>query len=117
MLRVATATILFAACPAMAQSPAACTPIKFAPHASSAIVSGTVGSEPPFPCYTLTTGNGQIAALKFVKTNRNMFFTIDGVVDDRDAYTFKTVARTYSFSVFQNLRSTPDPFSLMVSVK
>ncbi|HEX3993343.1 MAG TPA: hypothetical protein VHX39_19385 [Acetobacteraceae bacterium] len=45
-----------------------------------------------------------------------MAFSIYDVVDDRDAYTFKTEAKTYKFTVFQTLRSTPDPFTLLVSV-
>ena len=117
MMRGAIAALFLAAFPAMAQQPANCSPIHFVRGASSVTLSGIVGSDEPFPCYTLATGNGQTATFKFTKTNGNMAFTIDGMVDDRDAYTFKTVARTYKFSVFQAMRSTPAPFSLMVSVR
>jgi hypothetical protein len=90
MLRVAISIFLLAAVPAMAESPAKCTPIRFAKGASSATLTATVGSDEPWPCYTLATGSGQTATLKFTKTNWNMAFTIDGLVDDRDSYAFKT---------------------------
>jgi len=118
MSRVLTiAWTLLGITPAFAQQPTTCTPIHFARGTSSASLSGRVGSDEPFPCYTLATGRGQTATLKFTRTNGNMAFTIDDVVDDRDSYSFKTAARTYKFTVFQTLRSTPDAFTLMVSVK
>ena len=92
-------------------------PIHFARGQSFATVRGAVGSDEPFPCYTLDTGKGQTATLKFTKTNGNMAFSIYGLVDDRDSYSFKTEAKTYKFVVFQNMRATPDPFALMVSVR
>ena len=46
-----------------------------------------------------------------------MDFSIYGLVDDRDSYSFTAEAKTYKFIVFQTLRSTPAPFALMVSVK
>jgi hypothetical protein len=117
MSRILTiAWTLLGITPAFAQQPTHCTPIHFTRGTSSASLSGRVGSDEPFPCYTLATGRGQTATLKFTKTNGNMVFSIDGVVDDRDAYSFKTEAKTYKFTVFQTLRSTPDPFVLMVSV-
>ena len=117
MKLVAFAALLLATSPAMAQAAENCTRLAFPKGASSTTVSGSVGSDEPFPCYTLSTGNGQTALLKFTKTNGNMAFTIDGLIDDRDNYSFKTTARTYKFWIFQTLRSTPDPFTLMVSVK
>ena len=110
------AMLLLAASSAMAQAPTGCIAIKFAKGASSTTVSGIVGSDEPFPCYTLATGNGQTASLKFTKTNGNMAFTIEDLVDDRDSYSFKTLAKVYRFSIFQTLRSTPAPFTLLVSV-
>ncbi len=46
-----------------------------------------------------------------------MAFSIDGVVDDRDAFSFSTEVKTYKFEVFQTLRSPPAPFALDVTVK
>lgn len=122
MKTVAAALLLLAALsPAGAQAPspagARCTAIHFARGASSAQVSGVVGSDEPFPCYTLATGNGQTASLKFTRTNGNMAFSIDDLADDRDAFEFKTAAKTYRFTVFQTLRAPPGPYTLMVSVR
>ena len=118
MLRLALSlAIALVSLPALAQEPTNCKPIHFAPGAFSATVSGSVGSDGPFPCYTLATGKGQTATFKFTKTNGNMAFSIYGLVDDRDAYTFKTQAKTYKFIVFQTLRSLPAPYALVVAVR
>ena len=101
---------------AMAQQPTNCTAVQFPRGAFSTTVSGSVGSDEPFPCYTLSTGNGQTATLKFTRTNRNMAFTIYDVVDDRDSYTFRTQAKIYKLIVFQTLRAVPAPFTLALSV-
>ena len=74
MTRTAIATMLLVAYPALAQEPTNCIPIHFTKGASSTTVSGTVGSDEPFPCYTLETGGGQTATLRFRKTNGNMAF-------------------------------------------
>jgi hypothetical protein len=112
------ATLLVGGSAALAQEPTNCTPIHFATGQSSATVRGSVGSsDEPIPCYTLATGKGQTATFKFTKTNGNMAFSIYGLVDDRDSYSFTAEAKTYKFIVFQTLRSTPAPFALMVSVK
>ena len=114
---ILAAMLLLGGSAALAQEPTNCTPIQFARGQSSATVKGSVGSDEPFPCYTLATGKGQMATLKFGRTNGNMAFSIYGLVDDRDSYSFITAARTYKFVVFQTLRSTPSPFALTVSVK
>ena len=103
--------------PAYAQEPTNCTPIHFVRGQSSATVKGVVGSDEPFPCYALVTGKGQTATFGFTKTNGNMAFSIYGLVDDRDSYSFKTEANTYKFIVVQNMRALPEPFALMISVK
>jgi hypothetical protein len=114
---ILAATLLPGVSAALAREPTNCMAIHFATGRSSATVRGSVGStDEPFPCYTLATGKGQTATLKFTKTNGNMAFTIYGLVDDQDGYSFKTEAKTYKFIVFQTLRSTPDPFALQVSV-
>ncbi|WP_158933197.1 hypothetical protein [Acidisphaera sp. S103] len=115
MFRIVSAGLILLASPAFADEP--CTPIHFARGATFAVVSGTAGTDGPSPCYTLQTGKGQIATLKFTKTDGNMAFTIEGLVDDRDDYTFKTEAKTYTFGVFPTLRSNPTPFSLRVEVR
>ncbi len=117
---VLTAMLLLQGASTFAQESTKCIPIHFGKGASSALIRGSAGSSDfseANPCYTLGTGKGQTATLKFTKTNGNMAFTVEGLVDDRDSYSFKTEAKTYRFSVFQTLRSTPDPFELMVSVQ
>ncbi len=118
MIRPTLAAALFlAGSSALAQQPASCTPVRFATGQSSATISGAVGSDGLFPCYTLAAGIGQTATFRFTKTNGNMAFSIDGLVDDRDSYSFRTDAKTYKFTVFQTMRAAPAPFALMVSVK
>jgi hypothetical protein len=111
------AMLLLGGSAALAQEPTNCTPIRFARGQSSATVNGSVGSDEPFPCYTLATGKGQTATFKFDRTNGNMAFSIYGLVDDRDSYSFNTAARNYKFIVFQTMRAAPSPFALTVSVK
>ena len=55
--------------------------------------------------------------MSMVSGNGNMAFTIYGLVDDRDSYSFRTEEKTYKFIVFQTLRASPRSFALMVSVK
>jgi hypothetical protein len=111
------ATLLLGPVAALAQMPTNCTPIHFARGQSSTTLTGTAGSDEPFPCYTLTTDPNQTAHLKFTKTDGNMAFTIDGLVDDRDDFSFRTDAKTYKFIVFQTLKALPWPYALTVSVK
>lgn len=81
-----------------------CIPISFAPGHSSAIVKGIAPFGPPFACYIVTAGRGQTATIKLTRSNGNMGFNVDGVVDDRDNYSFKTEARTYKLEVYQITR-------------
>jgi hypothetical protein len=81
-----------------------CIPIAFAPGHSTAIVKGIAPFGPPFACYTVAAGLGQTATIKLTRSNGNMAFNIDGVVDNRDNYSFKTEARTYKIDVYQITR-------------
>ncbi|MEL6317634.1 MAG: hypothetical protein AAFR16_08370 [Pseudomonadota bacterium] len=80
-----------------------CKAIKFAPGTVSAEVRGVAPAE-GVRCYTLRTGAGQTAALR-VTEGRNTAFSIEGLVDARDAYTFRTEAKTYRILVLQVLRA------------
>jgi hypothetical protein len=97
----------------------ACTPVQFAHGAYSATVKGTARSDEHFDCFTLATGKGQTATLKLIEGPKDdAAFTVDGLVDDRDSYTFKTEAKTYTISVFRTFAREPDePFTLQVSVR
>ena len=98
---------------------AACSPIRFAPGASSAIVKGIARSDDSTTCFTLATGRGQTATFKMIEGPKDdAAFTIEGVVDDHDSYTFKTEAKTYTINVFRTFAREPDePFTMQVSVK
>jgi hypothetical protein len=117
MLRVAVAMAVLAAPPAFAQGSSTCKVVKFDENASAATVSGTVGSEPPYPCYKIFIDADRTATFQFTQTNGNMAFSIFNVADDRDSYSFNAAAKTYKFIVFQNADAPPDPFTLTVSVK
>jgi hypothetical protein len=108
------AVALAVARPAMADAP--CTPIHFAAGQFSAIVHGMAPAS-NVACYSMDTGNGQQATLKIVK-GANTVFTIDGVIDAQDSYSFKTDKKTYIILIGQLMRSeTPEAFDLDVMVK
>lgn len=96
-----------------------CKPIQFTRGASSTTVSGTASnSEAPATCYTITTGKGQTARVRLTRKGSDTAFTIPGVVDNREDYSFPTAARTYRIDVYRTLRATPPgPFTLQVSVR
>ena len=71
-------------------------------------------------CYTLTTANGQTATLTIITTSPNddTAFTIPGVVDNQQNYSFKTEAKTYTIAVYLTFARQPDrPFTMRVTVK
>ena len=80
---------------------------------------GTVqGIAPPdnVVCYEMTTGAGQTAILEI--TGKNIFFSIEGIVDAQDKYSFTTEKKTYRILVGQLMRSvTNQSFVLAVSIK
>jgi hypothetical protein len=101
-----------------------CTPIHFALgdialDASTATFRGTARSDPPFACYTLTTGPRQTATVGILQRSKgDIAFNIEGLVDSRDSYTFKTEAKTYKIDVYRTFARRPDqPFTMQVSVK
>jgi hypothetical protein len=77
-------------------------------------------NEGPSACYTLTARTGQTAVFTIVKTSRDddTAFTIQDVADNRDNYTFKTEAKTYTIGVYLTFRAVAArPFTMRVSVK
>lgn len=92
-----------------------CTEIRFARGASSAEVTGSAPADGVI-CYALSTGAGQQARLRVLEGN-NTIFTIEGLVDAQNDYSFRTKARTYRILVGQLMRAARDqPFRLHVSV-
>ena len=96
-----------------------CTPIRFASGRTSATIRGIASSESP-ACYALTTRAGQTASVNIMPQSRNddTAFSIEGVIDDRDRYSFRTQAATYKILVFLTFaRQPPRPFAMQVSVR
>ena len=93
-----------------------CKPIHFAAGERSTTVKGSAPAE-GVVCYSIGTGADQTATLK-VTSGDNTVFTIDGLVDAQDSYTFKTERKTYKVLVGQLMRSaSAEKFSLDVVVK
>ena len=109
---LAASCLVIVAGPAQAQS---CQPIQFERGTYSGTVSGTAPPE-DVVCYEVSTGAAQRAEVS-VK-GRNVIFSIVGVVDAQDRYSFTTEKKTYRILVGQLMRSiTDEPFSLTVSVR
>ncbi|MFY9975313.1 MAG: hypothetical protein WAK53_13720 [Chromatiaceae bacterium] len=91
-----------------------CETIRFK-HGES---SGTVtGMAPPddVVCYQMSTVAGQQANVTIKGTN--CIFSIEGVVDAQDRYSFTTEKKTYKINVGQLMRAVaPERFTLSVSV-
>jgi hypothetical protein len=107
---------LFASPAAHAQQK--CTPIHLTQEQSSSIVKGVAAND-PLACYSLTARSGQTVTLSIVKQSSkdDTAFTIPGVVDNQDKYTFKTEAKTYQIFVYLTFaRQPPRPFSMQVTV-
>jgi hypothetical protein len=100
-----------------------CIPIHFAPGAWSATVRGiaqSMDTPDSGSCYTLTTAKGQTATLTIITTSPNddTAFTIPGVVDNQQNYSFKTEAKSYTIGVYLTFARQPDrPFTMRVTVK
>jgi hypothetical protein len=94
----------------------ACQPIRFEPGHNSTTLLGSAPAN-DVVCYVMTTGRGQTATLKVVSGD-NTIFSIDGMVDAQDSYSFKTERKTYRIQVGQLMRAdAPEAFAIDVSVK
>ncbi len=92
-----------------------CKEIRFASGKSSAVVSGRVIEASPM-CLTFSTGAGQTARLDQSGSD-NACFTIEGVVDCQESYSFRTDQQTYRFRIFQLFpRSESEVVSLRLSI-
>jgi len=100
----------------MARAADACKPIRFEPGHNSMTLRGSAPAN-DVVCYEMKTGPGQTATLKVVSGD-NTIFSIDGMVDAQDSYSFKTEKRTYRVHVGQLMRAeAPEAFAIDVSVK
>jgi hypothetical protein len=111
--------ILLSALTVTAHAQQQCTAIRFALGASTVTLHGTARSDPPFACYTLTTGPRQTATVRILQRSKgDIAFNIEDLIDNRDSYTFKTEAKTYKLDVYHTFARRPDqPFTIQVSVK
>ena len=94
-----------------------CKPIHFPPDRTSTVIKGTTAptDSDEVTCYTFVAGAGQTAILT---VSKNMAMSIIDVADDRDNFSFKTEAKTYTVNVFEDSRSaTRDPFTLTISIQ
>ena len=92
-----------------------CREIRFQRGQHSGRVQG-VAPPDDVVCYRMATGAGQTANLKL--KGRNVIFSIAGVVDGQNTYSFTTEKKTYSVYVGQLMRSVrEEPFSLTVSIR
>lgn len=93
-----------------------CTPIRFEPSTTSAVITGQAPAE-DILCYSLTTLSGQTATLELLEGS-NVMFGIRGLVEAQDHYSFTTERKTYLIVVSQLMRSVTDqPFRLSLSVR
>jgi hypothetical protein len=113
----------------MFASPAAhaeenCIPIRFPPGQYSAVVRGVAhssdSSDSPITCYMLMTGRGQTATLAIQShgPHDDTAFSIPGVIDNRDRYSFSTEAKTYKVLIYRTFARESDiPFAMRVTVR
>ena len=95
---------------------APCQPIRFEAGHASTTLRGMAPVE-AVACYSMATGRGQTATLK-VTAGGNTVFTIDGLIDAQDDYSFTTAHKTYRILVGQLMRAvSPEAFVLTVTVK
>lgn len=115
----ATALWLAAALCGLAAAPAdaeECREVRFARGASSAVIEGVAPADGTL-CYAMRTGAGQSARLEVLEGS-NTAFSVEGLADARDAFSFETRATTYRIHVFQMLRAAQgQPFRLLVAVE
>ena len=93
-----------------------CETIRFKRGESSGTVNGMAPAD-DVRCYLMSTGQGQTATL-LVTTGKNTVFSIDGLIDAQNNYTFKTERKTYKIVVGQLFRAIAgEPFTLFVSIE
>lgn len=93
-----------------------CKEIRFAPGASSGVVSGMIAARESV-CYRFGSGAGQTARLKLV-TGPYACFNVDEIVECQGEATFTTQARSYKITVFTfDSRRAYGPYSLELSIR
>ena len=92
-----------------------CQAILFQSGAFSHTVQGMAPPDDGI-CYEITASAGQTADITIA--GNNVMFSIDGVVDAQDSYSFVTEKKIYKIFVGQLMRSvSKEPFALKVTIK
>lgn len=92
-----------------------CEVIRFKRGANNHTVQGMILPDDVI-CYEVTARAGQLADITI--TGNNVMFSIEGVVDAQDKFSFITDDKTYKILVGQLMQSVANqPFVLMVSIK
>jgi len=111
---IAAAALLAAA--GATEAPAqGCIEIRFQPGAVSGEVSGRVTDGAPL-CFTFGSGAGQTARLQLFGSE-NVCFSVAGVVDCQDDFSFRTAPTTYRVDVVQLFYApTWEQFALRLTI-
>ncbi|RZL86735.1 MAG: hypothetical protein EOP82_29050 [Variovorax sp.] len=96
---------------------AACRTIRFQPGASSAEIRGEAPAEGT-ECLRFGTGQGQTVQLSVKSPRDQVAFTTDGLVDNRDKYTFVSEKKNYDLLMHQAFKAVaPVKYVLTLSIR
>lgn len=110
-------TLLLAACLPQVAGAGDCTPIRFEPGRSGALVEGLAPAE-GVRCYSLSVSPGQQAHVGIVEGDEGVAVSVPGVADNRRSVDFMTEAEHYELYVHQTFRApAPVPFTMQVQVQ
>ncbi len=114
--RILLSTLMLAA-QAVSAAPPHCEAVQFTRGSFSATVQGEVDPEGVW-CYSIATVKGQTADLSVKSKHNNTIFSIEGLVDGRDQYTFTTEKKTYKVFVGQLMKAVDkDRFTLTITIR
>ncbi len=94
-----------------------CKTISFKPGASSAEIRGEAPAE-GVQCLRFGVGKGQTVRVSVKSPQKQVAFTIDGLVDNREKYQFTSEQKTYDLLMHQTFNAvTPVGYVLTLSIK
>lgn len=94
-----------------------CTPVRFDPGTSSAVIGDLAPAE-GVRCFSLSVRPGQRAHVGIVEGDAGVAVTVSDVADNRRSVDFVTEAERYELYVHQTFRApSPVPFRLLVQVQ
>lgn len=91
--------------PATSSELTSCRPIQFQKGASSADIRGEASPDGA-SCLQFGTGANQAVLLSVKSPHDQVAFSIRGLVDDRQQYSFTSEKKTYEVLLFQSMKST-----------